>query len=65
MSQIARPTGSPSQLFPKTPFMLGGEYSVENLGSVEAGQAMRARGEIFQQVRDLPPGSKVRLKIKD
>ena len=53
------------RLFPKTPFMLGGDFTVDNLGAVAAEEAMRARGEIFRQVRDLPPGAKVRLKTID
>jgi len=53
------------RLFPKLPFMLGGEYAAANLGAVDAQEAMAARGDIFGQVSHLPEGTEVRLRIRD
>ena len=52
-----------SRLIPKTPFVLGGAYVVENLYASEAAKGMRLRSEIARQIRDLPNGAKVRLKV--
>src|SRR5258708_18136168 len=54
------PTGK--RLLPKVPFALGGAYEAENLYAVDAVKGMRYRGELLQQIRDLPDGAKVRLK---
>jgi hypothetical protein len=53
------------RLTPKTPFVLGGEYSMENLHPLEAVQAMRLRGAIALQIRDLPDGARVKLQVSD
>jgi hypothetical protein len=49
------------RLLPKTPFVLGGAYEVENLYPLEAVQGMRLRGDIARQLKDLPDGARVRL----
>lgn len=53
------------RLIPKVPFVLGGDYAVENLYDAEAVHAMRYRGHLAAQMRDLPDGSAVRLRIID
>lgn len=50
------------RLVPKRPFVLGGEYSVDNLYPMEAVQSMHLRADIANQIRNLPDGASVRLK---
>jgi hypothetical protein len=58
------PLKQDQRLVPKRAFIFGGEYAVDNLYSTESAGGMRVRGHIYQQIRDLPDGSKVRLSIK-
>lgn len=51
------------RLLPKIPFILGGEYEDSNLYAVDAVKGMRYRGELWEQLRDLPDGAQVRLKV--
>jgi hypothetical protein len=51
------------RLMPKTPFFLGGEYSVGNLWAGDAIEGMRGKSDIAMQTRALPNGSAVRLTI--
>lgn len=50
------------RLMPKTPFFLGGEYSVSNLWAGDPLEGMRFKADLAMQTRDLPDGSKVRLR---
>ena len=59
---IHGPIPSGMRLLPKTPFILGGSYDEPNLFAVDAVKGMRYRGELWQQIRDLPDGARVRLK---
>lgn len=54
-----------ARLIPKRPFVLGGEFSVENLYFLESVKAMRLRGDLAVQLRDLPDGATVKFKIVD
>jgi hypothetical protein len=51
------------RLLPKQPFVLGGEYEVKNLYAADAVTGMRYRGTIATQIRDVPDGSTVKLRI--
>jgi len=51
-----------SRLLPKIPFILGGQYEKENLFAVDAVKGMRYRGDLWQQISDLPDGAQVRIK---
>jgi len=51
------------RLIPKIPFVLGGEYSVENLYALEDEKSMRLRGDLAIQIRDLPDGAQVKYTI--
>lgn len=51
------------RLLPKTPFVLGGTYKVENLYAADALQGMMFRADIWRQIRDLPDGSQIKLKV--
>ncbi len=47
---------------PKQPFVLGGQFSVDNLSVVDAAEAMRFRAETAAQIQDLPEGATVKLE---
>lgn len=49
------------RLLPKRPFVLGGEFTIENLYAMDAVSGMRLRGEVATQIRHLPDGTKLRL----
>ena len=51
------------RLLPKIPFILGGEYSVANLYAADAAVGMKVRADIWRQLKDLPDGAPVQLKI--
>ena len=51
------------RLMPKTPFVLGGAYDTDNLYAADALTGMKSRADIWKQIRDLPDGAKVRLRI--
>lgn len=55
------PTGK--RLLPKIPFVLGGAYEVENLYAADPLKGMMFRADIWRQIRDLPDGSQVKLKV--
>lgn len=51
------------RLIPKVPFLVGGEYSVDNLYEMESIKSMRYRAELALQIKDLPDGSQIKIKI--
>ncbi len=51
------------RLVPKLPFVLGGEFSVDNLHAQDAVEAMCYRASIATQLRDLPDGATIRLQV--
>jgi len=53
------------RLVPVTPFVLGGEYAVRNLRAVPSEEAMRFYGDLAMQLRDLPDGARVKLRVID
>jgi len=53
------------RLVPKVPFVLRGEFSLQNLFTLEAVKAMHLRGSIAVQIRDLPDGASVKLRVVD
>ncbi len=57
--------GFKKRLIPKQLFVLGGDYSVDNLGDIDSLEAMQFRGSIAQQIKDLPDGTKIEMKITD
>jgi hypothetical protein len=52
------------RLVPKIPFVLGGAFSLDNLFALNELEAMRYRADIAVQIRDLPEGATVNLKIR-
>jgi len=53
------------RLVPKLPFILGGDYVVENLVAVNQAESMRFRGNLACQIHELPDGAKVDIKITE
>jgi hypothetical protein len=53
------------RLVPKQPFVAGGEFSVQNLSALDAVAAMRLRGNIAVQIKDLPDGATIQFKVID
>jgi hypothetical protein len=51
------------RLAPKTPFVAGGAYALENLYLVDGVEAMRFRGNLAIQIRDLPDGAPIQFKV--
>jgi hypothetical protein len=54
-----------SRLMPKIPFVLKGEMTVPNLYVLDAVKGMRARGDFARQIRNLPEGAQVTLRVVD
>jgi hypothetical protein len=53
------------RLIPKEFFVLGGAFAVENLYALDAVEGMRLRAELARQIKDLPDGARVQIKIVD
>jgi hypothetical protein len=51
------------RLIPRVPFIMGGKYEADNLFALDAVKGMRYRADIWKQIRDLPDGSPIQLKI--
>jgi hypothetical protein len=51
------------RLLPKQPFVLGGEFGLANLYAMDAAKGMCLRGDIARQIKDLPDGATVQLRI--
>jgi len=51
------------RLVPKVPFVLGGEFEPGNLAALDAVKGMLFRGDVATQIRDLPDGSSVELRM--
>jgi hypothetical protein len=53
------------RLVPKQLFVFGGAFSIQNLYALDAVSAMRMRASIAVQIKELPDGTKIRLKVVD
>jgi len=53
------------RLLPATPFVLGGGYELANFAAIDAVEGMRFRGSLSAQLRDLPDGAQVEVKVVD
>ena len=49
----------------KIPSVLGGAYALHNIGTIDRAELIAASGHIAEQIKDLPDGAKIRLKIVD
>lgn len=52
-----------TRLTPKIPFVLGGEFSIDNLYMLDSVKSMRLRADLALQLLNLPDGASVRYKI--
>ena len=52
------------RLLPKVPFILGGQFSIENFYVLNDAEGMQFRASIANQLHDCPDGTKVVLNIK-
>ncbi|MBH3414533.1 SMI1/KNR4 family protein [Pseudomonas putida] len=51
------------RLLPKVPFVLGGEFVLDNLYLADAVEGMKFRADIAIQIKELPDGAQIRLNI--
>jgi hypothetical protein len=51
------------RLVPKIPFVAGGEFSIENLYLLDSVKAMQSRANLAVQIKDVPDGQAIRLKV--
>lgn len=51
------------RLVPITPFVLGGDYAVENLVAMESAESMRLRGDLARQLQNLPDGAGIAYEV--
>lgn len=59
------PIAPGKRLMPKIPFILGGEYTLDNLWVGNPLEGMLFKADVALQIRDLPDGTKVRLRVTD
>lgn len=52
-----------ARLVPKIPFVLGGAFEAANLVALDAVEGMRYRASVAVQIRDLPDGAQVQLRV--
>ena len=50
---------------PKKPFVLGGEYRIENLYLLNAVKAMHLRANLAVQIKNLPDGTSLTWNITE
>lgn len=53
-----------SRLLPKMPFVVGGEFHVNNLRVTDAVEGMKRRAVIAKKIHDLPDGAKVKVRFR-
>ncbi|MFD1731304.1 hypothetical protein ACFSC4_09890 [Deinococcus malanensis] len=51
------------RLMPSRLFVLGGKYEVDNLRAVDTVESLRVRGDVARQLRDLPDGTEIELRV--
>jgi hypothetical protein len=49
----------------KIPAILGGQYGGENFATISLVELIRASGHLARQIKDLPDGAKVHLRVTD
>ena len=59
----AIPSGK--RLLPKLPFVVGGEFRLDNLYLGESVKGMRFRAEMACQIRDMPDGAEIKFVFED
>jgi hypothetical protein len=59
------PLPSGKRLVARIPFVMNGSYDLDNLALIDDAAAMRARGDLAQQIHDLPDGTPVRFRLPE
>lgn len=49
----------------KVPGALGGDYGGDNIATIDQEELVRASGDIAHQIKGLPEGSQVRIKVTE
>ena len=49
----------------KVPAILGGEYAIANIGVIDLDELISFSGDAASQIKDLPDGAQIRLKLVD
>lgn len=55
--------GVKQRLSPKVPFVLGGEFEIDNLFAVDSMESMRFRGDIARQIKEAPDGTNISIRL--
>jgi hypothetical protein len=53
------------RLVPKIPFIMGGAYAASNLYEADLIGSLEFRADVANQIRDVPDGGKIKLKVVD
>jgi hypothetical protein len=53
------------RLMPKMPFVLGGEFGIDNLVAIDGARSMRCRANLAHQIHSLPDGAQIKFEIVD
>lgn len=48
----------------KIPAVLGGKYGAENIGTISIEELISASGDMAAQIKDLPDGAQIRLRVE-
>ncbi|MDG9884249.1 SMI1/KNR4 family protein [Pseudomonas sp. GD04058] len=51
------------RVVPKTPFVLGGEFTIDNLHMIDAVEGMRLRADLALQIKELPDGAQIKFDV--
>ncbi|NOH00444.1 MAG: DUF1851 domain-containing protein [Ignavibacteriae bacterium] len=64
LAEAARGEQSESRCFClKIPSVLGGEYSSDNIGTIDVHELISFAGDLGRQIKDLPDGTTIRLNV--
>lgn len=54
-----------TRLLPKIPFVMGGEFALNNLYLSDAVVGMKLRADMAKQIKNLPEGAKIKLEVNE
>lgn len=57
------PVRAGMRLLPKVPFVMGGDFSLDNLYIADAVEGMRLRADIADKIKNLPDGTQVKFSL--
>lgn len=59
------PVTADQRLVPKMPFVLNGAYELDNLYASDPVPVMRFRGDLARQLKDVPDGTSIQIRVTD